>query len=789
MSNRVPFQGFVGSAYGAQSKRLDTQDLWNWYVERAGSPYAKAPQALLPCPGFQTFTTLPTAPVRGLFAQNDRTFAVSGDTFYELSPTGTYVARLPTTIGTPNAPVVTLPPLTAPLEPPPVPVVTHGGTLGTTTYGYSVTAVNDLGETQGSGEGSSNLGNAALSGTNWNIISWSAVEKCTGYKVYRTAGGSVPPRLIATLKSTTLVFNDIGYIGAVQAPPTVNTTGGAAGATTYGYKITATLGINETAASTQGVTTTGPVKLSSTAYVIVTWGPVENATGYKVYRTVGGASPPRLIATVLGHDTITIHDTGEEGEPASPPTTNLTGAVKIANDLLPVTFCSSGDAGNQLFFVSGGTGYCYDLKTNVLAPVVQGASAGGFIDSYFVVLDANTSELKVSESFDGFTWDPTQVYQRSRAGDKWLAMAVTSNMIWLIGTQTGEVWTGTGAPDSRFTPYNPVFLETGVIASASMIRVSGDTMMWVAQDKDGAGFVVRTSGYTPEKVSTIAVDHAMQALASIADGYAFSYQQEGHTFYVLTFPSDQQTWVFDLTTNEWHRRGFWDPSTITFLAYRPQCHAFAFGALGIGMNLVGDRMSGIIAKMRQEYGRDVGGPLVRGERPLGVIDGVNHSFNTLYTYTNLAIYLDGQRLAPSTYFTLPGNTTFSLITAPAVGQVLTVDYSDDSTGSVIRRVRQGPHISNKDEELTFDRLQMDMDTGEGLSIGQGFDPTMMLVYSNDAGNTWGYELWRSAGKLGDHRIQVAWSRLGTAKNRVFRLVVSDPVPWRLVGAWLEIEGS
>jgi hypothetical protein len=85
-------------------------------------------------------------------------------------------------------------------------------------------------------------------------------------------------------------------------------------------------------------------------------------------------------------------------------------------------------------------------------------------------------------------------------------MAVTSNYVWLIGTQTGEVWVGTGDPESRFNPYQPVFIETGVIAADTMIRVSGDTMMWVAQDKDGAGYVVRTEGYNPVKVSTAAVD-------------------------------------------------------------------------------------------------------------------------------------------------------------------------------------------------------------------------------------------------------------------------------------------
>lgn len=722
MSARQPFQGFVGSAFSAQSQRLDTQDLWNWYVERAGSPYAKSGQALLPCPGFERFVDLPTTPVRGLFAQNDRTFAVGGDTFYELTldpadrAHGLATPRGTTTLTTPTTPVITIYKLAPPIDAPKAPTLMHGGETGSTTYGYAITATNDNGETSASGEGTSAVGNATLTSTNWNQVSWPAVEGATGYKIYRTTGGDTPPRLVGTVLSTTLVFHDTGFTGTTGALPTTNTTGDPVGTTTYGYKVTATLGTGETAASAEGVTTTGPKPLSSVKYTIVTWKKVINARGYKVYRTQGGPTPPRLIATVLSGDTLTINDTGEAGDPATPPATNTTGTTKLADDTMPVSFCSSGDAGAQLFFVSGGHGYCYDLDTDVLAPVIDGATFGGFIDSYFVVLDAGTSTLKVSESFDGFAWDATQVYQRSRAGDKWLSMAVTSNYIWLIGTQTGEVWTGTGDPDNRFRPYDPVFLETGVIANHTMIQVSGDAMMWVAQDKDGAGYVVRTNGYTPEKVSTHAVDHSIQRLAAIVDGAAFSYQQEGHTFYVVTFPTARATWVYDLATNEWHRRGYWDADAMAFVTYRPQCHTYAFGALGFGMNLVGDRQSGRVAKMDPTYGSDI-------------------------------------------------------------------------DGRVIRRVRQCPHLADRDQEMTFDRLQMDMEVGVGLPTGQGTDPTMMVAYSNDGGTTWGKELWRSAGKQGDYRIQVAWSRLGTAKNRVFRLVVSDPVPWRLVGAWLELEGS
>lgn len=745
MSNRVAFPGFVGSAFSAQCKRLDTQDLWNWYVERAGSPYAKSPQALLPCPGFELFTTLPTAPVRGLFAQNDKAFAIAGDRLYQLDTVGGYLERPMTVVATPAAPTVTQSPLLPPLIAPTVaPVLTHGGATGSTTYGYEISAINGLGETTPTPEGRSDLGNATLSGTNWNIVSWQAVQGATGYKVYLTSGPASPTRtvpvLLATLAATTLVFHDIGPAGTAATPPTTNTTGGTIGATPYHYVVTALLGLGESAASPDGTTTTGKATLSSTSFNTVTWTKVVNARGYNVYRTAGGPSPPRLIETVIGKDTLdtdaptlSVKDVGQEGEPTAPPTTNTTGTTAIANDGTIVNCCSSGDAGEQLFFVSANTAYCYDFERNILAPVVQGASSAGFIDSYFVVLDASESALKVSESFDGFTWDPTQAYQRSRAGDKWLAMAVTSNNIWLIGTQTGEVWVGTGDTENRFAPYSPVFIEVGVIAADTMIRVSGDTMMWVAQDKDGAGYVVQTNGYAPQKVSTAAVDQSIQNLSVLADGYAFSYQQEGHTFYVVTFPAAETTWVFDLATREWHRRGYWDPNAMQFLAYRPQCHAFVFGAVsGFGQTLVGDRLSGRIAELHCHYGLDM-------------------------------------------------------------------------DGAVIRRVRQCPHLSTHDEEMTFDRLQMDMEVGEGQTAvdrrltrygtprqpvpGQGDAPSMMLTYSNDGGNTWGSELWRSAGREGQYRLQVAWSRLGTAKNRVFRLVVSDPAPWRLVGAWLEMERS
>lgn len=69
---------------------------------------------------------------------------------------------------------------------------------------------------------------------------------------------------------------------------------------------------------------------------------------------------------------------------------------------------------------------------------------------------------------------------------------------------------------------------------------------------------------------------------------------------------------------------------------------------------------------------------------------------------------------------------------------------------------------------------------------RGADPMVMLRLSNDAGKTWICELQRPAGKQGEYWRRVRWNRLGMARRRVFEVVVTDPVPWKLTGAYVEM---
>ncbi|MBT9169051.1 MAG: hypothetical protein DDT19_02403 [Syntrophomonadaceae bacterium] len=110
------------------------------------------------------------------------------------------------------------------LPTPGTPTVTPQGITGTTTWGYRITARSSVGETLASTEGRTTTGNATLSATNFNRITWSAVAGAVDYRIYRTTAGGAPSTTGLIGTATLLTFDDTG-LAASGAVPTVDTSG------------------------------------------------------------------------------------------------------------------------------------------------------------------------------------------------------------------------------------------------------------------------------------------------------------------------------------------------------------------------------------------------------------------------------------------------------------------------------------------------------------------------------------------------------------------------------------
>ena len=111
-------------------------------------------------------------------------------------------------------------------------------------------------------------------------------------------------------------------------------------------------------------------------------------------------------------------------------------------------------------------------------------------------------------------------------------------------------------------------------------------------------------------------------------------------------------------------------------------------------------------------------------------------------------------------------------------------YDDD--GDPLPAIRVCKHVAGGGLNKIFHhRLQLDIEPGVGLVTGQGDDPQMMLKWSDDGGITYGNEIWRSMGKIGEYRTKLVWSRLGGSRDRVYWSEITDPVKRVIVGAALD----
>jgi hypothetical protein len=292
----------------------------------------------------------------------------------------------------------------------------------------------------------------------------------------------------------------------------------------------------------------------------------------------------------------------------------------VALDSNPATLTSNGDLGSQLLITSGSNAYLLDMTTNTLSAIAAlagKATHGGYLDGYFLALDAATSTLYFSALGDGASWTTGVDYaQRSLAPDRWLSMIVAGRYIWLLGETTSEVWYDTG---QRF-PFAPApsgFLTYGIAAPYSA-GIIGQDVIWLAATATGKTCVVRAQGFTPQVISTFPLETAFQGYSAVVAAVSDVYSERGHTFYLLSFDRNDVTWAWDATTNLWCERGTWLSGDNRFASWRPRFYAWAHGE-----HRMLDASGGSIYRMSSAYVTDVDGLPIRRLRRAPAINAEN----------------------------------------------------------------------------------------------------------------------------------------------------------------------
>uniref|UniRef100_A0A6M3IR80 Putative capsid protein n=1 Tax=viral metagenome TaxID=1070528 RepID=A0A6M3IR80_9ZZZZ len=215
-----------------------------------------------------------------------------------------------------------------------------------------------------------------------------------------------------------------------------------------------------------------------------------------------------------------------------------TGRVRMANN------------GTQLLIVDGAAGYILSgtTVTQITDTDFPIPSSCCYQDGYFFVTEAGTYNFYMSDSLDGTSWDGTNYEAAFVDPDPLQVMLSTYRELWLFGKTSFEVWGYTG----ETFPYALIegsFSKIGCIAEDSPDELQG-TIAWL----DDQRAVRATEGYQAVRISTTQVEYQLAQYDTVSDAIGYFYTQEGHVFYVLTFPTEGKTWAYDFMTKMWHTR-------------------------------------------------------------------------------------------------------------------------------------------------------------------------------------------------------------------------------------------
>ncbi len=223
---------------------------------------------------------------------------------------------------------------------------------------------------------------------------------------------------------------------------------------------------------------------------------------------------------------------------------------------------------NQILFLNGdGEGWIYDSAglTQITDADFFPTTSGTVLNERFWFIRDGTNEFFASDVSNGFSYNPLSFASAEESPDFGKSIIAKKSSLWVIGDQTMEFWQSF---DDVVLPIRKVrgsTIERGIQAKSSLAE-AGEFFAFLADD-----LTVRLiSGNTATVISDLNFNLRVRGNGTATspgfsvtdDAIGFFVDSPTHKIYYITFPSENYTWGYDLTTGLTHTResnniGYW----------------------------------------------------------------------------------------------------------------------------------------------------------------------------------------------------------------------------------------
>jgi len=232
---------------------------------------------------------------------------------------------------------------------------------------------------------------------------------------------------------------------------------------------------------------------------------------------------------------------------------DVAGAVLLLGNIADGGPVSMDHNGVQLAIVVPETQQAWVATTTTLTQITDpdfgGAVAVTVLDGFGIFVRPNSTQFFISALNDLTNYDALDYASAEGDPDNLVTCLRVGRELWLFGERTTEVWANVGAADFPFQRISGAFVERGIAARFSCGQFLA-VPFWLGENR----VVYQAQGVQPVRISTHAIEQEIAGYTVVSDARCSVYEQEGHTFYCLTFPTEGATWVYDRDTQVWHER-------------------------------------------------------------------------------------------------------------------------------------------------------------------------------------------------------------------------------------------
>lgn len=473
----------------------------------------------------------------------------------------------------------------------------------------------------------------------------------------------------------------------------------------------------------------------------------------------------------------------------------------------------------KVLICSGGNLFVFTLATNAFAAVNMAQFNGPIVKveylfGFFIAQQQDSNTFYVSDVLDPTTWNALSAEGVNLFSGNIVTIIVSHGELYVAGTTTSIAYGLNQQANSPLSPNTSAIIEQGAVSLFGVSRLD-NTLLWWGQDDRGQLVAWRGNGYTPQRVSNHAIETLVQNFQTANDVICYSFQYEGHLFWVSYFPFANVTLYYDVATGFWGKMAGWASGKWT--AHPSQCHTWN---PSFQKHLVGDPFSGNIYEMAQKYVDNAGQP-IRRQR---ITPPISTEGERLF-HRQLELALESG-LGPAEGIAAPSTFPQAYVLADASGNPWLVTMDDNailSTQQTTGITPGAPVITDNltgqsfvlsiDDQgrVTADEVPFDsgapivlpfattsfLDSGVYMLNGQLVTtnpsagtraPQIMLRWTDDA-HTYSNYYVLGCGKAGEYRKRVIKRRLGVARQRSYDISTTDSIPWRIIDGYLTADGS